>query len=148
MNPQLIPLGKVKVPGGSPLLCQDFQPTAESPARSALLSQVPVPSPGPRGGWDLAAGKHRPFLSPTRSPPPRPTTRGGRDQGGLRKLINQVPAQPPGGGEGRGEAAAAVAGVTGGRRCREGRDFTLPAGSCATRARSCVASNRHPLAPA
>lgn len=38
--------------------------------------------------------------------------------------------------------------MTGGRRCRERRHFTLPAGGCATGARSCVASNRHPLAPA
>lgn len=37
--------------------------------------------------------------------------------------------------------------MTGGRRCREGRNFTLPAGGCATRARSCVASNRHPPSP-
>lgn len=115
------------------------------PERPPLPGSRPQPRPVGRLG---PRRRKTPPFPVAYSIPPRPTTRGGRDQGGLRKLINQVPAQPPGGGEGRGGAAAAVAGVTGGRRCRGGRDFTLPAGSCATRARSCVASNRHPLAPA
>nr|KAF6429648.1 hypothetical protein HJG59_009010 [Molossus molossus] len=38
--------------------------------------------------------------------------------------------------------------MTGGRRCREGRNLTLPASSCATWASSCVGSSSHLLAPA
>lgn len=68
-------LGKVKVLRRVSALCQDFRPTRESQgpgqARSARLPPRP-PAPGfqpppqaDREGWDLAAGKRRPFLSPT-----------------------------------------------------------------------------------
>lgn len=81
-------------------MCQDFHPTSEALARSALLFPGPRPLHGPTVRLGPRSRKTPPF--PVAYSIPRPTTGGGRDQGGLRKLINQVPARPPGGGEGRG----------------------------------------------
>ena len=144
---RLIPHWKVKVPWRI-ALCARISIQFESPggrgqAQSARLSWVPVPSPGRTCGLGPYSRKTPPF--PVAYSFPRLTAGVGREGDGLRKLINPVHFRPPGGGAGR---AAAVAGMTGGRRCRPGRNFTLLGRRHAASARSLVPGSCHSLAPA